>query len=74
MRTATLTKLLSVSVTKQMFEQVKSVADSDNVSAGQIVRAALDYALLHRNEWRNIDIKTKAPFSLCDPKEVIDNG
>jgi len=52
MKTATLVKLLSVSVTEDMLKRVKSIADSDNVSSGQLVRAALNYALERENEWR----------------------
>lgn len=57
MRRATLTKLLSVSVTEEMLGLFKSLADSDNVSVGQMVRTGLDYALEHENEWRKFEEK-----------------
>ena len=57
MKRATLKKLMSVSVTEDMFELLKCLADSDNISVGEMVRSALDYALGHQYKWRKSDQK-----------------
>jgi hypothetical protein len=52
MRKAIFIKLLSISVTADMFRRVQEIAENDNISSGQLVRSALDYALRHDGEWR----------------------
>ncbi|MGO9138153.1 MAG: ribbon-helix-helix protein, CopG family [Syntrophales bacterium] len=57
MRKATLTRLLSVSVTEDMSKLLKGLADTDNVSVGELIRTALDYALGHDYAWRKPKLK-----------------
>ena len=57
MRRAILTKLLSVSVTEEMMKLLKGLADEENLSVGQLVRIALDYALEHDYAWRKPRLK-----------------